>query len=147
MTKFSDLVYDKFKFNITKCKTIAGLSLAIYLSNFYNSVKTPLYISKGFIEKEIREAYYGGIVDHVIKYTDEICYKYDVNSHYPNAMINLGPMPGGKPRLSTEKNLDNIFGFVKAKVTAPIEKELKIAILPIKINGKVELFRGTKVGN
>ena len=49
---------------------------------------------------------------------DKITYKYDINSHYPNQMKDL-PMPGGKPRFSNETNLDSIFGFVRAKVTAP----------------------------
>src|ERR1700738_963268 len=129
ITKFSDLLYENFNCNIIKCKTIAGLALNIFLSNFYDSKKTPIYTTKGFIEKEIRNAYYGGIVDLETNYTDEICYKYDVNSHYPNCMVNMGPMPGGKAKTSIEKNLDNIFGFVNAKVTAPTVEQLKTAIL------------------
>lgn len=39
-------------------------------------------------------------------------------------------MPVGIPRLSDNKNLHDLFGFVAAKVTAPTSKKLKVAILP-----------------
>ena len=34
---------------------------------------------------------------------------YDMNSQYPNAMLN--DMPIGNPTYTTDKNLDNIFGW------------------------------------
>jgi len=83
-------------------------------------------------------------VDVMTNYTEHDTYKYDVNSHYPNAM--LMPMPGGKPRISTEKDLDKIFGFVEAKVKAPTQEELRVPILPVKIDGKTVLFRDTVEG-
>jgi len=104
----------------------------------------PIYFTGGKIEEFIRKAYYGGIVDVMTNYTEHDTYKYDVNSHYPNAM--LMPMPGGKPRISTEKDLDKIFGFVEAKVKAPTQEELRVPILPVKIDGKTVLFRDTVEG-
>lgn len=56
-------------------------------------------------------------------------------------------MPGGLPRFSTETNLESIFGFVRAEVTAPSKKELRVAILPIKgKNGELITFRGSQEG-
>ena len=55
-------------------------------------------------------------------------------------------MPGGKPRFSTQTNLDLIFGFVNAKVIAPNEDELKVPILPINKNGELVTFRGSAEG-
>jgi len=83
-------------------------------------------------------------VNIITNYTDFLTFKYDVNSHYPNAM--LRPMPGGKPRISSEKDIDKIFGFIEAKVMAPSEEELRVPILPVKIDGKTILFRNTVVG-
>jgi hypothetical protein len=141
---FNDVMYTKFGVNISRIKTTSGLAFLIYTSNFYKSKETPIYFSDGKLEKYIRSSYMGGIVDVNTHYIDYDAYKYDINSHYSNAM--LKPMPGGLPRFSTEKNLDNIFGFVEAIVIAPSESVLLNATLPTKINGCTELFRGTAHG-
>ena len=75
----------------------------------------------------------GGIVDVNIHYSDYITFKYDVNSHYPYAMLS-NPMPGGPPRISNETNLDNIFGFVEAIITCP--QDIKTPLLLHNFNGK-----------
>jgi hypothetical protein len=142
--KFNNLIFREFKVNISRIRTISGLAFLIFSANYYKSKTKPIFYTGGKIEEFIRKAYYGGIVDVMTNYTDFNTYKYDVNSHYPNAM--LMPMPGGKPRISTEKDLDKIFGFVEAKVMAPSQKELRVPILPVKIEGKTVLFRGTVEG-
>ena len=144
ITKFNLFIYNKFKINITRVRTISGLSFLIFTSKFYDENKTPIYYTKGKLEKFIRKAYIGGIVDVNTLYTDYTTFKYDVNSHYPNAM--KCPMPGGLPKISSEKNLDNIFGFVEAIVEAPSKKELECAILPVKIDDRTILFRNTVKG-
>jgi DNA polymerase type B, organellar and viral len=144
MHKFNDTTFRDFKINISRIRTISGLAFLIFNSNYYKPKDKPIYFTKGKLEEFIRKGYYGGIVDILVHYTDYETYKYDVNSHYPNAM--LQPMPGGKPRISTEKDLDKIFGFVEAKVMAPTKEELKVPILPIKIDGKTVLFRNTAIG-
>ena len=106
MHQFNDTTFRDFKVNITRIRTISGLAFLIYTANYYNESDKPIYFTKGRIEEFIRKGYYGGIVDVLTNYTDYETYKYDVNSHYPNAM--LMPMPGGRPRISTEKNLDKI---------------------------------------
>ena len=144
MHQFNDTTFRDFKVNITRIRTISGLAFLIYTANYYNESDKPIYFTKGRIEEFIRKGYYGGIVDGLTNYTDYETYKYDVNSHYPNAM--LMPMPGGRPRISTEKNLDKIFGFIEAKVMAPSFEELRVPILPVKLDGKTVLFRDTATG-
>nr|QWO71449.1 DNA polymerase [Lyophyllum shimeji] len=144
VNNFNNIIFNKFNINITRIRTISGLAFLIFTAKYYDPNKTPIYFTKGKLEKYIRSAYYGGIVDVVLNYTDFNSYKYDVNSHYPNAM--LKPMPGGIPRITNEKDLDKIFGFVEATVQAPNEQELKVPILPIKLNGRTELFRGIAKG-
>ena len=144
--EFKQSIYYKFHVNITRVRSISGLAFLIFTTKYYDDKLTPIHFSKGKLENFIRSAYMGGIVDVNVHYSDFTTYKYDVNSHYPNAMIN-NPMPGGTPRISNETNLDNIFGFVEAIVSAPSEKELEVAILPVKtIFGKTVLFRNTVKG-
>ena len=67
-----------------------------------------------------------GNVDVVVNEVKE-AYYYDMNSQYSHGM--LKDMPVGNPVYSTDKNLDNIFGFVFGKVTAPSEAELGVPII------------------
>lgn len=67
--------------------------------------------------------------------------KYDINSHYPAAMLN--DMPVGTPRFTDCKDLSSIFGFCHVKVTAPTEDVLLCPILPtIDSNGELHCPRG-----
>lgn len=124
--------------------TAASLALNIYLSNYYLPKRHDIRMVKGYLEREIRESYFGGIAR---VYSNRIGegYYYDVNSHYPAAM--LKEMPTGDPVYTTEKNLDNIFGFVQAKVIAPSSSRLKRCILPLKSpEGTLTLPRGEFIG-
>jgi DNA polymerase type B, organellar and viral len=145
ITYFNEFIFNRFGVNITRIRTISGLAFLIFTSSYYKQEVNPIYFTKGKLEQFVRKAYYGGIVDVVEQYTDYPSFKYDVNSHYPNAM--LMPMPGGLAKISSEKKLDNIFGFIQAVVEAPSEEELKVPILPINIDGKIILFRGIVTGN
>ena len=69
---------------------------------------------KGQVEKDIRSAYHGGVINVYNNQEIKNAYYYDINSQYPNAM--LGDIPLGNPVFSTDKNLDNIFGFVYGKI-------------------------------
>jgi len=60
LLKFSEIVYSEYGLNITEFKTISGLSLHIYLSNYYKQ-KYNIKLIKGNLETEIRSAYYGGL--------------------------------------------------------------------------------------
>lgn len=69
---------------------------------------------KGQVEKDIRSAYHGGVINVYNNQEIKNAYYYDINSQYPNAM--LGDIPLCYPVFSTDKNLDNIFGFVYGKI-------------------------------
>lgn len=140
---YAQEIFSAYSLCITQYKTQAALAFAIYLSNFYNRDKHNIKVVKGYIEKEIRSAYYGGMVS---VYANDIKtgYLYDVNSHYSAAMLN--DMPTGNPIYTDNKNLEELFGFVKARVTTPSESRLKRLILPIRIDDKLQFIRGTFVG-
>jgi hypothetical protein len=129
MTKMSNEIWGLYSINITKYSTISSLGLAIYLSNFIPK-DCEISRARGELEYAIREAYYGGAVD-VIK---PICvngFYYDRNGLYAEAM--LRPLPVGKPVHSLNRNLNEIFGFVKATITTPDRNHKPI--LPVKITG------------
>lgn len=118
--KFNDIIYNNFSLNITSSKTISGLSLNIYLSHFYNR-NFNIKMIKGYVESEIRKAYYGGAVilnkKGKLISNDKLGFYYDFNSFYPSMM--LKDMPVGNPKLSTSKDLFSYFGFCYAMITPP----------------------------
>lgn len=127
MDKFNKRIFEMFNVDSSKITSYSGLAKAIYLVKYYTN-KYRIPIITGFVDKFIRNGYIGGIVD-VVKHVIFNAYKYDVNSHYPACM--LKDMPVGTPRLTDCKDLDKLYGFVAAKVTAPAAKELAVPILPI----------------
>ena len=140
MGKFNRFVYDEWNVNVTKTFSYSSLSWRVFLSNYYKANKGKIPIIRGQIEEMIRKGYLGGVVD-VVENIVANGWKYDVNSHYPAAMKN--PMPIGVPVLTSQKDLAKIFGFCYAKVTAPTQKELRVAILPVKDeNGDISCPRG-----
>jgi len=130
MNKFSVNIFNEYNLNITKFKTLPALSLGIFTSNFYAEVQNlNIKMIKGKVEEDIRNSYFGG---NVGVFANEINkgFLYDINSQYPKAM--LEDMPVGNPVYTTEKNLDNIFGFVYGKVIAPSPEVLKIPFIQVK---------------
>ena len=105
-----------------------AFAFAVYISN-YIPKNSGIKMVKGEIEKEIRSSYFGGNVE---VYSNELSngYLYDINSQYPAAM--LQDMPVGNPVFSLETNLDKIFGFVYGEITAPSEKDLRVAFIQYK---------------
>lgn len=131
VSKMSDIIYRKYRVNITNCVTISGLALAIYRSNFLKTEHN-LAHSSGSLELAIRSAYFGGRTEVFIPIGNDLS-SFDFNSLYPTAM--LQPMPVGQPTFSLCKDLNKIFGFVKAKITSP---SINIPVLPCRINIKGE---------
>ena len=130
LTKFKNNIYSKYKLNITKFKTLPGLTLAAYLSSYLpDNLKSELKIIKGGLEKEIRRSYFGGDVDVFINEVSN-GYLYDINSQYSKAMLN--DMPVGDPILSLETDLNKIFGFVYGEITAPEAEVLRVPIIQYK---------------
>ena len=111
--------------------------MAIYTSSYYNE-DHEIKMIKGKIEKDIRSAYYGGAVhlpgDGRGKGISE-GYAYDMNSQYPNAMLN--DMPVGNPILTTENDLDKLFGFTYGTIIPPNEDELRVAIIRNRENNEI----------
>jgi hypothetical protein len=128
LIKFNLYVFNKTNLNINNYKTISSLAYNVYLSNYYN-----LTWDIKYIEKDIRNSYYGGIVDVYKPYVKN-GYYYDMNSQYPYQMLNYD-MPTGNPIYSYDNDLNNYFGFCYANIITP--KNILIPILPIKINGKL----------
>src|SRR5258706_700911 len=91
LIKFNINIYNKYNLNITKYKTISSLALAVYRSSYLpdNLIKD-LKMIKGELETEIRSSYFGGNVDVFINKISK-AYHYDLNSHYPKAMLNDMP--------------------------------------------------------
>nr|QWO71441.1 DNA polymerase [Termitomyces titanicus] len=124
---YSKIVYNEFGVNITEKITASSATLYNYLANFYISSKMDIKLIKGSVEKDIRNAYFGGLVfcRNGYKFKGK-GYIYDVNSHYPSAMLNS--MPIGNPILSNSKNLNSYFGFVYAQIIPP--KDLDVYFIP-----------------
>ena len=100
--------------------------MGIFTSGYYDERQNRIKMIKGQVEDDIRMSYFGGNVDVLVNEITE-GYLYDMNSQYSHGM--LKDMPVGNPVYSTDKNLDNIFGFVFGKVTAPSEAELRVPII------------------
>lgn len=102
--KFRDSIHNKYSLNITKFKTLPGLTLAIYSSKYIpRKLKPQLKMTKGSLETKLRTSYFGGNVE---VYVNEVinAFAYDMNSQYPKAM--LLDMPVGNPFLSLETDLN-----------------------------------------
>lgn len=126
MLKMATEIFESYAINITKYVTISALALALYRSKFMPE-GAQLSVAKGDVEQCIREAYHGGSVDVIIPHGLNLYY-YDCNGLYSAAM--LYPMPVGNPVHSLNKNLSQIFGFVRATITTP--PQMEIGTLPYK---------------
>jgi hypothetical protein len=127
VTKFRDSINKKYNLNVTKFKTLPGLALAAYTSNYFPNQLIPrLKMIKGGLEKRLRSSYFGGNVEVFINKIDT-GYLYDMNSQYAKAMLN--DMPVGDPVLSLETDLNKIFGFVYGEISCPSESELQVPFI------------------
>jgi len=130
--------FNLFKVDIESIYSTATLALKIFRTKFLDKA---IYILPGYIDRFIREGYYGGGTDVYKAYGENIHY-YDVNSLYPAAMLN--PMPhnlinSNLINLSSRK-LDTFFGFIKAQITCP--NNIARSVLPYHSNGKTIYPRG-----
>lgn len=129
MSSFNKSIYDKYQVNTTMVRSYSALSKRVYTTKFYKESGVKIPVISGYIEKIIRKGYYGGLVD-VVEHLVQNAFKYDANSHYPAAMLN--DMPIGDAVITDEKDINKLFGFAKAKVTAPSEDILPHATLPLR---------------
>jgi DNA polymerase type B, organellar and viral len=132
LVKFSNIIYNSERLNITKISTVSSLAFKIIKANYLEPDK--IYQINGNSHRDIRNAYYGGRVDSFKPYGRKIkC--YDVNSLYPFSMLNV--LPGGEAIMSNDKYLDNYFGVVYANIETPKDNfgnylEIKYPPLPFK---------------
>ena len=159
LIKFSKIIWDMYKVNITKFPTISSLSFAIFRTHFLKKDTIPMI--SGQVFKDIKESYTGGATDMYLPTniessisevnqlddlpitSDELLYCYDVNSLYPFIMKSMA-LPIGKI-FYFEGNILNIksdaIGFFYVKVTAP--DSLDHPIIQIHVNNTTMSPLGT----
>lgn len=132
--RFSRDIFDIEKIDITKLPTISSIAFKIFRTNYLKDKLLP--IVKGNAHKDIRNAYYGGVVE-VFKNEGTNLNLYDVTSLYPFAMLN--DMPTGNMLFSTDPNINNYFGIVYVEVdTSGLDpKYLNYPLLPHRIDGRM----------
>jgi len=116
----NDEIFKQFKVDMTSCSTLASLSFSIYLTNYYKR-RFDIKVISGSVEKDIRDAYYGGILSFKKGIHNNYHY-YDVNSLYPSVMLN--PMPVGNPTLVSkgrvpDTDIDSKCTFVYRSIMRP----------------------------
>jgi len=143
ISKYNELFFRNFSFNIHKYPTLPSLAFANFRANFMK--KENVANITGKVYKEIRLSYTGGSTDiYIPKPSDGIkIHAYDVNSLYPFVMLDneypignptyfVGDISNNYTSLSIENNLyskSKPFGFFYCKITAP--KNLLHPILQI----------------
>ena len=134
ITIFSRDIFNLEKIDITKLPSISSVALKIFRTNYLEASKLP--IIKGNAHNDMRNAYYGGVVE-VFKNEGINLKYYDITSLYPFAMLN--DMPTGDMLFSTDNNLNNYFGivFVEVDATGLDAKILNYPLLPHKIDGRM----------
>ena len=121
ITKYNELFFSNFLFNIHKYPTSPSLSFANYRTNFMKEAN--LANITGKVYKDIRLSYTGGATEMYIPYplNNEQIHAYDVNSLYPFVMLN-NDYPIGNPTYFQGNilNFENKpFGFFYCKIIAP----------------------------
>jgi hypothetical protein len=127
-------IFNVEKIDITKLPTNSSIAFKIFRTNYLGENKLP--IIKGNCHKDMRNAYYGGVVE-VFKNEGRDLKLYDITSLYPFAMLN--DMPTGNMLFSTDPNLNNYFGIVYVTVdTTNLNLAyLNYPLLPHRIEGKL----------
>jgi hypothetical protein len=133
-------IFNVEKIDITKLQTNSAISFKIFRTNYLNGSKLP--IIKGLAHNDMRNAYYGGVVE-VFRNEGHNLKLYDVTSLYPFAMLN--DMPTGNMLFSTDPSINNYFGivFVTVDTTGLEPKYLNYPLLPHRINGRMYNLLGS----
>jgi DNA polymerase type B, organellar and viral len=143
MNIFIKDIFNLEKVDITKLPTNSSIAFKIFRTNYLENSKLP--IIKGIAHNEMRNAYYGGVVE-VFKNEGIDLKLYDVTSLYPFAMLN--DMPTGNMIFSTDPNINNYFGivFVEVDTTNLDPKYINYPLLPHKIDGRMYNPLGKWIG-
>jgi hypothetical protein len=140
ITRFSQDIFSVEKIDVTKLPTTSAISFKIFRANYLDGNKLP--IIKGLVHNDMRNAYYGGVVEVFRNEGFDLKY-YDVTSLYPFAMLN--DMPTGNMLFSTDPNINNYFGivFVTVDTTGLDPRYLNYPLLPHRIDGRMYNLLGT----
>ena len=113
---YSQEGYDLVGIDPLEKKTIASWVMDIYLKNFYDFDKTPIYVLEKIEYDFIRRSFHGGRTEAIRLYRkwnkeelqQGICGRYlDIQSLYPTTQF-YDPLPIGIPKTKTEfGNIDN----------------------------------------
>ena len=103
MIMFARTIWHQYGITLRQRKTISGLALLIYQSNYLNKSKCKIPLVRGGIDKYFRSAYYGGNV-HTFAHHCDKCFIYDMNSQYPNAMLQYLPVGDNLRLMSISKD-------------------------------------------
>jgi hypothetical protein len=134
LSKFNDLIYNRFELNINKYPTLPSLSLGIFKTHYLN--EDSIHMLSGDIANDIRQGYTGGSCDMYkpSPINNSKIYCYDVNSLYPFVMSKF-KLPVGNPTYFTgdiTKIDKNAFGFFYCNITAPVKLDHPILQTHIK---------------
>lgn len=143
LTKFSVLIFNKFKVDPIKLLTLPALAMKIWKTYY---IEDSVYQINDLPEHNIRQSYSGGAVDVYIPKNEnnEKLYYYDVNSLYPAVMLK-NPMPVGRPIAFTGdilKSDSNAFGFFYCKITSPLDLKHPILQRRIKTEQGIRTIAG-----
>ena len=139
--KFAETLFNQYGVRLTESLTVPSLAMKVFRSNYLAEGMSIPYLS-GKVDREIRQAYFGGIVAAV---KPEIAngYYYDVNSSYPASM--KMDLPVGSPTLVDITSMEGVFGFVNAQVTAPETTVNNILPLPMRLSTGASTFKHGQV--
>ena len=103
ITKFSSMIWDLFKVNITKYPTISSLTFAIFRTHFLKKDTIPMI--SGQVFKDIKESYTGGAVDMYLPTNLEVDQASPVEEILEKARNNpnYNTIPRGKEACSYEE--------------------------------------------
>jgi hypothetical protein len=127
LIKAQDIYITEHSVDIASIWSTSTLSFKIFRQKFLD-INIP--ILNKTLDSLIRLAYIGGSTDYYLKYGENLKH-YDVNSLYPKAMCNPMPIEFLNEVDGTNVNLQDVFGFAEAKITAP--NNLEIPLLPFKL--------------
>ncbi|XP_055814596.1 DNA polymerase-like [Solanum dulcamara] len=141
MQKAQKRIWDQLEVDIEKKLSLSALALYLFRQKFYEPDKWPIYIPNPNEDRFLREGYYGGHVDTYIPVGEKLHY-YDVNSLYPFVMKE-NIMPTGRPVWHgdlRERDIDSLFGFIRAYVICPRTKNFKRPFLPYRMEDRTLVF-------
>ena len=114
LRKYRQWIYDIIELDVFKIKTIPYLAFKAWRTTI-SKEEIPIIIDDNKLGKASRSAYYGGWSE-IYKPEIKKGFIYDINSLYPYIMKEK-EFPIGKEVIwSTDKNIKNYYGIIKAKI-------------------------------